>query len=714
MAAAPSQPAEPEPDRSPIKGLSLPTIPPEHWQEPSHIQPGEPEEAPIGETTEPQAGDDWLTQLRSGGVEGPADIPAQSPEIEFPLEPSDEVPPTESAESEMEDWLAGLRGAAKEMPVAETEVVAEPLEPEPHPMDTREDWLDQLRGGIADEIAAEAPSYPPETTAAEEMTEPVEVEIPDWLQELEPIIPSPGVSPEAETVPPVAEEEAPALEAAEMPDWLAEIAAPPMEAEVEAPMPSVPPVAEEEAPALEAAEMPDWLAEIAAPPMEAEAEAPLVGEAELPTGGLEELPDWLKEPGIKVPTQAAPAVPPLVEFPVGVEATAPPDWLAELEKEAEISAPPAVPAFEGVISPSETQELMPAEIPAWMEALRPHPEAAEPMDLEPAEAGGVLEGIRGALPPLGIGIEVPTDQPPVEPTEEAVEALLSRAQLLQSLISQPEGTPVPVSGKREGWEWGGRIQHWLIMLTLLLAVVSTLILPQFMGFQFPPVAQPVDSPAVRQMYEVIEGFTEGTSVVVAFEYGPAEADELNLVTMPVLRHLFSQPISVTIVTTRPEGRRIAESILEEVGVADGEWVKADYHILGYRPGNAVGASQLLGQVSRDSGSPQAVVVLTSRVVLLQQWIEQTRAQFQGQVPVLAGLSAALEPVAAPYWATGSGPLRGFASGLGGAAAYEAASGTVGKATERFNTLAIFHLFAVGTIVLGAVVYALAGLGRKKS
>ena len=71
-----------------------------------------------------------------------------------------------------------------------------------------------------------------------------------------------------------------------------------------------------------------------------------------------------------------------------------PEWLKEIHQEQQV-AKTAIP-----VPPPEPAGLTQAEIPAWLEALRPKEEAAAPQEAEtPTETEGPLAGIANALPP---------------------------------------------------------------------------------------------------------------------------------------------------------------------------------------------------------------------------------------------------------------------------------------------------------------------------
>jgi len=672
---------------------------------------------------------------------------SEEPEREQPPveEPSPPIPPSEGKgeRQEAEDWLGQLRASAmEEDEVPDTE--EEPIEPVEIP-----DWLREM-GPVGpdtgmqppeepdfveprfEEQAPKAPS-PVEEEAPGPLQEPAPADLPDWIRAA---MPPTAEAPTEEVTP-----AAPAPAPVEIPDWLREIA-PSEEKEAAPPAEAVPPVAEappEEAvpaaPAPAPAEIPDWLREIApseekeaAPPAEA---APSVAEAPpeeaapaAPAPAPAEIPDWLREIAPSEEKEAAPpaeAVSPVAEAPPeeAVPAAPPPapaeipDWLREIAPSEEKEAPPAVaappvPAFEGLVPPpptapgieiGEQEELAPAAIPDWLQDLRPQPEAVtEVAEEEPLETEGLLKGLRGVLP------AVPAFQVPSVHEEagasEAREASIARAQLLQSLLARPAEAPQPKAA-RQGISTGERIQRWLVAAVLLAVTVAILIAPTI-PVSVPTLTQPVISPGVSRAYETIRDIGTGDSVLIAFEYGPSEADELNLVAEPILRHLLDQGAQISVVSTRPQGLAVAEGLLSTVGPSGQRYPQS------YKPGDATGVSNLLA----DAGTPSLILVVTAQPGPLRWWVEQARALPDEPPPVVGGVSAALESTTSPYLDANAGQVTGAVHGLSGAAAYEALRGSRGHAHQRLNTLAAGHAAIVGLMILGAAFYTLGGLHRR--
>jgi hypothetical protein len=670
----------PQEEREPgrITGISLPTIPLEEKQQVekaaektgaeedwlTQLRAAAPDEARESEMPPKPAAvergetGDWLTELRASAVEE-AKSPAGEEETEARVEPAESL--------ELPDWMQDLGPiGAKTKPTPAEAVAPEkaaPAGPTPAPAEVL-DWLQE---------AAPAETAAPQEAAPAGPTPPL-AEVPDWLQEAEAAAPR-----EAAPAGPT-----PAL--VEIPDWLQE-AAP---AEAAAPREAAP-----AGPTPAPAEIPDWLQE-AAP---AETAAP---QEAVPA--LTEVPDWLRDAApaeMTAPeaiTSAAEAPPeetalPLIGTPPPVKAEIP-EWLRDIASEGE-SAPEAITPLEPGIGTGSIEGLARAQIPDWLQAMRPHGETAEAIaeeeEEEALETEGPLEGLRGALFSAPI-IQAPTAREVAMPAEVS-EASLARAQLLQSLISRPTEAPKPEVRKR-----GVSMLEWTQRLVVAAALLLPLIAILGFGFELPIRAQPGTSnkKAAQHLFNTIEGDVGvGSTVLVAFEYGPAEADELNQVAEPILEHLRSKEATISAASTRPEGLAMATGLLESIGVPEEQYPPPDH----YRPGDATGVSQLLASVGRNA---DLILILTAQPAALRRWIEQAHSLGEDGPSVVVGTSTALEAVVTPYLDPNAGQLQGGISGLCDAAAYENLRGQQGnETTSRLNALAAGHAVVTVLMIVGA-------------
>lgn len=641
---------------------------------------GSDESTPGMETLEPTTVPDWLRDL------APTEEPPAAPAFEETIPTEAAVPPSGEVDetipgmptpgpAAVPDWMQDLAPAEEGTPRVPSE--------ETPPFEAAAPF----EGGI-DETQPAAPASGP-------------AGVPDWLKDLGP----PGAVEETAPGPPT-----PAL--ADVPEWLMDSAPSGAPEAAASPGGGI----DEAVPGIGMpgpAGIPDWLQEMApaepAPAQEEEsaAEWPEPPEA-APSAGpapiAAEVPDWLRS--------AAPASPPpFVAAPVpGTEES--PEWLEGLrEEEAQPTPPPAAP--EGVPpfvaepegEPAEATGLARARIPSWLEAMRPT--AEEPVEVAvdegPVETEGILEGLRGVLAPLPIAEEAPPQDRALEAAVD--EATLARAQLLQSLLTRSTQAPrAQVQEQQTGI--AERAPRWLITIVLFVIVTGTLLPRQFdLGYTVPTLTQPQESVSVS-VHDTIESVNAGDPVLVAFEYGLSEADELNVVAESILVHLSEREADISTVSSQPEGIGVAAKLRGDLEAA--EQITLTYASVQYLPGDAAGIAGLLSAMEP---KPKLIVVLAAKPAPLRWWIEQTGALGQAP-PVVAGISAMLEQIASPYLNGHAGPLQGAVVGVRGAAGYEARRGRSGPAAERLDTLALSQITVAALILAGAALYFLSGPRRR--
>jgi hypothetical protein len=689
---------ESEEKTRPIKGFSLPTIPLEETA-------GEEEKGALEETEQEESpGEDWLNELRGSTGRRPEETrrDSQTEDDQEFLEPADipdwlselgpvgeEVPRSSGGETRPERADTSEQRSPSSLTEADEPEVDSPRSGEeaaPEPAEIP-DWLREL-GPVGEETPPlEDASLTMEEPASEEaeadqpLTEAPDVEeTPKWLQD---VLPSrASISGERESE---AEETEPAV--IKIPDWLEEAEA------GAAPRPTAEPAGREE--------------DLPAPsePAEGEAETETTASREVPAESVR-IPSWLREArgGQEEAPPEGPVAPFTEEPPESIET---PEWLTELMTPAseEVVEGSPFPAELGITEEEWSAELERAHIPDWLQELRPRQdEGAEAME-GPLETEGLLRGLRGLIPASQAVSAPGTFEGPSR--SPASEATLARAELLQSLLGQPAIQPTTKPRREEderAIDAVGLAERWLVAGLLIVAVLGVLLAPLVTG-QGVYLTQPVVGSGARDLHRAVNELDASDHVLVAFDYGPPEADELDAVAEPVLTHVLEQGAQVSIVSTRPDGPLIARAMMTRI--ADSE---ERYTLIGYRPGAATAVSQLL---SATDGTPTLLMALTSRPTPLRLWIEQAYARYGDQLPIVAGGSAGLEPVASPYLDANAGQLKGAVHGLKGAAAYEAMRGTIGGATQRLDALAAGHIAIVLVMIVGALINAVGGAARER-
>ena len=564
---------------------------------------------------------DWLRSLR--GSE-PAGAPASAAETPDWLRDVQGLPPVEEhAESgavEEPEGLRSLRGPAPAEAPAEPASVEEP------------DWLRSLRS----------------LTASEAEVKPTPAEEPDWLTGLREPTPSeapagtPGAQPEApDWLKEIGEAAAqPIMPAAtEAPDWLIELGAEqaaPAATEA-APSLTTGPVSAfigDEIESLAQGEAPEWLSGV-------EQTAPL---AEAAPAQPTELPAWLRDLG-PMPSGAALAE----ESPFGEVTPATPGevplWLQEKQPfAAEISAPG---------EPAVSAGLESAEIPTWLQALRPHELAPQPAAAGVVETEGLLTGLANVLPASpfmgqAYGAAAVTKAQPA--------ADQARASLFQEILARGSLTPV-TAGEGGKTGLGDRIARWLIAAVFVLIVYLPNVNPFASAFfQLGAVDSGLFQPAADQ----VQALSAGDRVLMIFDYDATQAGEMNTIAEAFVRHIGLRGAEVVAGSLNPIGPALANRVLQKVTA--GESPAPAFVNQGYLPGQAVGAQKMLL-----SNPAKIIIVMAGSPESLRWWAEQVTAA-RLPTPIVAGLSASTLPQAMPYLQ--SGQIRTAVSGLMSGLAYQ--------------------------------------------
>jgi hypothetical protein len=664
---------------------------------------------------------DWLSSLgEPGGIATPPQ--PESRPVEPQPAPSEETP----------DWLAGLSGAGFAVPAQESEA-AEPEEALPIDSGDLPSWLSDL----GEKPQAAAPQPEP---AAEQ---PSAADLPDWMAELggppapavEPPTPAESIAPAAElpdwmaglqetlaapTETPAPVESAPA-QPGELPGWLAEAMGeqpaekptPPVEKPKSTSKPFSTGALKEYGSLGKTGELPDFMSGVGAPSTPGAAAAPSPAEPAPAEKG--EIPDWLTS----MAAGSAAAFAGTAAKAEGETETAKPAGPEPVSSEAPAGQPEAIPSIPPAVEPQNidsilsmdmpdwlsgfapaeaeqrpTQEagpdsdLRPAELPSWVQAMRPvesmiseAPETGEE-EGEEVEKEGPLAGFRNVLPaqpglletrkPKAYSIKLQVDN-----TQQSQAALLE--QLLQS-ESKPKGIE-----KREQ-TLVLRNLRWIIAAVLLLAVL----VPALLGSQsFPGPALPSNpQDPFNTFFETANQLPNGAPVLLVVDYQPGFSGEMEPASAPVIRQLMSKNARLAFLSTSPVGTYLAERLVQKFSATYPYQPGSQYVNLGYLPGGAAGIqafasnprdtvgvdsslgnlwqTDVLNDVSSLSGFA-AIFVLTDDPDTGRLWIEQTGEALAGK-PMLMVVSMQAGPMLRPY--AESRQLTGLVTGIEGGIMYE--------------------------------------------
>lgn len=395
-----------------------------------------------------------------------------------------------------------------------------------------------------------------------------------------------------------------------------------------------------------------------------------------------------------------------------------PDWLSNVSPAAQNSGSAA-----GLGKPS--QELIsPADLPSWVQAMRPvetvlpDAEAVLPLAEGSLEDESPLAGLRGVLSLTGGLIQ------PGKPKAHAIRLQVSDAQqadaslLEQMLASETQAEPL----RGGGMLVSQRTLRWIISVLLIMLISFFLVT----GLQSVPL--PTSLPAEgRLLLPVLDALPEGSPVLMVFDYEPALAGELEAAAAPFVDRLLGlRHPRLTILSTSPTGAALAERFLADTQERHNYQLGQDYINLGYLPGGAIGilsfaenpryAMPLPGweyppaqDVHRFSDFA-AFILLTDQAETARAWVEQTTSHRDG-LPLLVVSSAQSAPMIQPYLL--SGQVNGLVSGLQGGAAFEGSNPTGSPVRGYWDAYNFATLLAVLLIVLGGLWNLLAGARARR-
>ena len=588
---------------------------------------------------------EWLreTAPAAEAVEAPAELMDEVEGLSLPdWLTTAEVESTAAPEAvgapdmELPAWMDALLGTATEADAVSSPQAAAEL-PEALP-----DWLAELGGGSSEGAGIIAAAERDMREAEEAEPEPAE---PGWLADV--TLPR-GIGESSRAVPAFVDGAGEAPDAALLQE-----------------VPGGPPEASQE-------EAPDWLTQLASPAVaETEREASsLLPEVESEGLARAEVPIWLQN-----------------LRPPGAE------LLSSAEEEGLAAASAAVPGTTG--------DLLEAEIPEWVQALRPQTgevggDVAEAMARwEPPEEVGPLAGIPKVLPALSL-LDLPGEHKPT--LEHLVpEGVLKQAQLWQELLAQPRGAERPIGRTPQRRHMSPTVLRLVLAVMLTLGVLGAfLFLPEELQLAQAPSVE--TRPWIADLDQAIEALPEGERVLVAVDYGPGDAIEMEPIAEAILEHLVSQQTELTVVSSLPEGTALIPGLLAQAAVVNMTLPERPTYV----PGEVNGIASFLGQASEEGITH--VIVLSSRADRLQWWIEQSTL---AGLPISIGTGATAGPWVKPYLE--GEQTRGGLIGYAELQTYQGLRNVeVAGAARILDVLMLSHWMAFGFLVLGFLYCLIAG------
>jgi hypothetical protein len=410
-----------------------------------------------------------------------------------------------------------------------------------------------------------------------------------------------------------------------------------------------------------------------------------------------DLPDWLHDApagrAINLGADKTDALP--SDIPAWLQQTGDDEETAQLS--AELSDLLGPPVHETI------PQLRQAEIPEWLQALKPAELTGEEPDGYTATSGP-LSGIRGALEIEPLIARPRTATPTFLPFTVSKEQEQQVALLQQVIATETDSQAAP--GVQPMVSMTPAVRAGLALL-LLLAILLGLWGPALFA------ATPAPAPAAAALHTAVDA-AAGQPVLMVFDYTPALAGELDPQAEMLLQQLAANGSPVVSLSQYTAGERLAD-LHTAVTHADNRT-----HI-GYLPGQAIGVRQLgyclaatptcdgligpsLTATDRQTlADVTLVIILTGERDNLVNWVEQL-AVYDG-LTLTAAVTQGLRPVAAPYAA--SGQLSGLVAGVSEAAGYQQLlqAPPADALLRQQNAQAMAQLMAALILLFGLFAYA---------
>jgi hypothetical protein len=449
-------------------------------------------------------------------------------------------------------------------------------------------------------------------------------------------------------------------------------------------------------------------------------------------------PDWLSALEVKsggAPAsgeEAQPFTPPIEQAPVRPTpqpaadpfiSGALPDWLGELGSAERGSENYAQPGG-NYLDSDAPDPLSSADLPSWVQALRPIETVAPQAPAQPVAASaahmedsGPLAGLRGILPaePAIASIKKAS----AASTHLEVSEIQERhSQILENLLAVEEqaeelpGAPV-ISSQR------------ILRLAIAAVMLVALLVPLLGGVQiFPlPTSAPVE---VAALHSSVVALPANAPVLLVADFSPAVSGEMQAAASGVLIDLLKKGARLTVVSTTSTGPALADHLITGLIPADDpafEAYRSGEKIvhLGYLPGGTTALAAFAAdprtaapytvdskfaweqpglQGVNTISDFARVIVLTENANTGQAWLEQVQPQLGDRSAMLVIAGAQAAPALRPY--LDSHQIQGMVAGVAGGAAYEGLINRPGTGQAYWDAFQFGTLAAVLIILVGAL------------
>ena len=252
----------------------------------------------------------------------------------------------------------------------------------------------------------------------------------------------------------------------------------------------------------------------------------------------------------------------------------------------------------------------------------------------------------------------------------------------------------------------------IVFILVALAVIIPTLLPANLPIT---ISEPT-----QKLYDYIDALEPGSTLMMAFDYGPSSLAEPEPMAEAVLKHCFDKKVKVIGVTLIVDAVTLADQLMQKVAEEKGAVYGEDYVLLGYRPGGSLvilGMGAEIASIFENdyTGKPLAEIPMMENITnyaeidllldlasgsTVEFWIAYANAKYG--LTIAAGVTGVIVSQMYPYLQTGQ--LVGLLPGFLGAAQYEKLINSSGKGTAGINTESFVHLLIVGLVIIGNIAY----------
>jgi uncharacterized protein YgiM (DUF1202 family) len=353
-----------------------------------------------------------------------------------------------------------------------------------------------------------------------------------------------------------------------------------------------------------------------------------------------------------------------------------PDWLVDLSQEAAGASSAAAIVRRRKERPLE-------ELPNQLRDLRERAlnlSAPTAQDLLDTALGSVLSGVNKTLVPQVIDPAVATSLVTALPLSQEQQ---ERAQILQQVVSA--GTLLTDKAPVEQAGWTRMIKaQTLVAVLMIAAMLLPFLIDSLEVGSLPPSAFTLGS---RQdtFVSQIHRLEPGQLALIAVEYGPTGAAELDDATQSLLLHTIQRGAIPVIVGSNPVGMLRVRAMLDDIAAANSQQIRInrDYVLGRFIVGDAIGLRDLNENVKLlvsddldgvDTGLTiesldefSVIVVIAENAERVRLWGEQVKPETS--TPILAITGQAAAPLSLPYVEANPNQIGGILIGYQDAYTY---------------------------------------------